>query len=610
METQQNSFQRLKQKVERFPAFPGVYIMKDERGRIIYVGKAKNLKNRVKSYFTENPDERLHVAFLKERIANIEFVVTRNEKEALILENDLIKNHQPRYNIRLKDDKAFLSLRIDLKKDFPRFEVIRKIKSDGAKYVGPFTSAVAARHTLRLLERTFAIRSCSDYVHEHRKRPCMYYHIGQCPGTCKDLITPAEYHQSVRQALLFLEGKNRQLLNVLHRRMRLLADKELFEEAACLRDRIVAVEKTIERQAIAFSPDLNCDAFVLFWHHFKIVANIVQIRRGRIADTQIFKLRGQGAPNKALLSSILLQYYSGARDIPPQLLIEQEPASMKVVEDILGERRGGRIRFLIPSRGAKKKILDLAVENTKASLILEMETSLAEPQILEDLREFLALSDLPRRIECYDISNIHGSHAVGSRVVFVNGKPYKRGYRHYKIRDSSSPDDTAMMREVLTRRFRKGEKYEPDPELIIMDGGPGQLGVALEVLRDAGNQQSQTVALSKGRGSETRMDRIYVAKGAGPLPVTGRTAPELLLKRIRDEAHRFAIAYHRKLRKSRSLRSKLDSIPGIGPAKRSRLLRHFGSVRAIAQAAVNDLMEVPGISRKLAETIVRYLSLD
>ncbi|MBW2599372.1 MAG: excinuclease ABC subunit UvrC [Deltaproteobacteria bacterium] len=545
---------RLEEKIKTAPARPGVYLMKDASERIIYVGKAKNLRARARSYFG-GTDLRRMIPFLVSRIRDVEFIVTETEKEALILENNLIKKHRPRYNINLRDDKNFYSIRIDTKEKFPRFQLVRRVQKDGARYFGPYSSSASMKETFRYLHRIFPLRTCRDLEFKTRKRPCMEFQINRCLAPCCGLVTDRDYRKIVAEAILFMEGRGGSLVRQLRSRMDRAAEGLDFEEAARIRDRIGAVEATLEKQRIVSASFKDQDIFGLYREGDRIQVYAIYVRKGAIIGHRGFPILKTGMESSGALSSLLKQYYSAGVTVPGEIIVPEPVEDARAMEQWLGEKKNGRVSLIVPRRGDKKALLAMALSNAENALRAAEELEANDEESLETLAKCLQLRKIPCRIEGFDISNIGGQYAVGSLVSFNRGVPEKSGYRRFRIKTEEGADDYGMMREVLERRYREGINM---PDLIVVDGGKGQLGVALSVLQGLGLEGVDVVGLAKksrtrpaGVGSTVfrDRDRVYLPGRKNPLYLDRHPRALLLLQRVRDEAHRFAITYHRKVRK-------------------------------------------------------------
>src|SRR5579875_2014840 len=602
-------------RLERIPNEPGVYLLKDRHGKVIYVGKAKSLRSRVRAYFRERGDSRPHVRFLISRVRDFEVLVTANEKEALILENNLIKQYKPRYNIRLKDDKSYLSAKIT-NHPWPRIMVTRKIVRDGGKYFGPFGSADGLRATIDVIRKVFSLRTCSDTVFKNRTRPCLEYQIKRCLGPCCLPVDRTEYQRHLDAAIMLLEGRDLELLKVMRERMKAHADNLEFEEAAKLRDRVRAIEKTVEKQTVLHHWGIDQDIFGLYREGGFIEAIVLMVRRGKLTSTQSWSFEDLEFSDQDVLADLLTQFYAGGRYLPDEVLVPVELEDAEVRAELLTERRGRKVSVFVPQRGEKNHLLQMANENARQSFAARRDSEKTRERMLEELRTRLRLRNTPKRIECYDISNLQGSMVVASQVVFDEGQPRKDLYRRYRIRTVEGQDDFASMSEVLNRRLARAVKEQEYPDLIVVDGGKGQLNIALAVLRDLGLvDQIDVIGLAKQHVlNEPRSqqvvkseERVFLPNRKDPVVLKQNSNALFLLVRIRDEAHRFAITYNRELRRRARLRTILADIEGIGPVRARALLRHFGSLKRIRAATVEELAQVRGINRDLAETVRRDL---
>jgi excinuclease ABC subunit C len=600
-----------------FPTSPGAYLMKDASDEVLYVGKAANLRARVSSYFRGAPDERPQTEFLVRRVASLDYVVTQTEKEAFLLENALIKQHRPRYNIRLRDDKTYLSLRLDPREQWPRLQMVRKRRADGALYFGPYTSSQAMRQTFRTILSIFPLCSCRDKTARQRTRPCIMYEMGLCCCPLYRNVDPAFYARLVQDVILFLRGNKTEVVERLKREMDEKAAQMNYEEAAHLRDRIAAINLTIERQRIAVGPAVNRDVIATVCDGGRHFVVVFLYRGGVVADRREFDLPDFGQTEGEILRGALSQLYSAAEAIPDEIFLSAEPEDRSMLESWLAETHGRSVRLHVPQRGEGRRLVDLALENARQRLHDRLESGRDIETALAEIRSRLRLPSLPERIECFDISNIAGSLAVGSMVQFVGGNPNRNAYRHYRIRTVEGSDDFAMMHEVLSRRYRRLiEAGQPLPDMILVDGGKGQLNVAVEVMKELGATNVSLRAIAKSRpidgtGEQKHHqsdERFFIPGQKNPVTFLPGSPPLLLLQHVRDEAHRFAIAYHKKLRRQRSLRSLLEELPGIGEARKRALLRAFGSLARIREASVADLARVPGITPTLAADLHRFLA--
>ncbi len=597
--------------IAHFPASPGVYLMKDAAGVILYVGKARNLRARVRSYFGAAADGRYQIPALMNRVAVIDFIVTDTEKEALILENTLIKEHRPRYNIELRDDKTYFSLRMDFEEEFPRITVIRKVKSDGARYFGPYASATAAREVLNQLSRIFPLRHYPWEICRRRKRPCLFYQIRQCAAPCQGVISREEYAALAQGTALFLDGRDRAVQDLLKERMAQAAAAQRYEEAGRFRDLIRAIGTTLEKQKMVL-PGGEADIFGYFRLGNSLEVALLYLRGGRIIGGRNFTTPWE-LDDAEGLGSLLLEYYHREVVIPAEILLPMQLEDASVFAELLSEKKGKKVTVHYPCRGVKRELMLLATKNAQSAAADRQKGERAAAESLEELRERLQLPTFPRIIECYDISLFQGAQAVGSRVLFREGKSDPKSYRHYRIRDVSGTDDFAMMREVLTRRFSRDTEERPD--LIVVDGGIGQLNILTAVLGELGIKGVAAAGLAKSRVEPgatsveiTKSDeRVFLPGRKNPVALRQNSAPLLLLTRIRDEAHRFAVTYHRNLRGKKSLHSPLDDIPGIGNKRKQELLLRFGSLKKVREATLEELREVKGITPELAGVIKEKL---
>jgi excinuclease ABC subunit C len=596
----------IKAKLENLPTKPGVYLMKDQAGRIIYVGKAKSLRNRVKAYFQNTPAYHPKVTALISKISDFDVLATGSEMEALILESNLIKEHKPRYNVNLKDDKRYPYLKVT-SEVFPRVLVVRRVKKDKGKYFGPYTNVKAMRQTLRILRRIFPVRSCNVALPSARKiKLCLDFYIKRCLGPCEGKIKEKEYREIIDNVCLFLSGRNEALLSHLKQRMQHYARTENFEMAAQIRDQVKALESVMEKQKVADTEKVDRDIIAFARYKKDVCVVALQIREGILIGRQNFHLTAlEETEDKEILSTFFRQYYMHSVVIPPEIILPIEMDDQEMIQDWLASKRKGKVKFLIPQRGEKVRLLEMANYNAQLSLdellLQKSEAKRKVPQAIKSLEKDLYLSIPPRKIAAFDISNLGSSDAVGSLVFFEDGQPRKSRYRRFKIKTVEGQDDFAMMGEVVRRYFtRLTEEKKEFPDLVLVDGGKGQLSTTLETLNTLGIKNQNVIALAK------RLDEIFLPGKSDSLMIPKGSASLKLLQRIRNEAHRFAVEYHRKLRKKRTIKSELDQIPGIGPARRKILLKHFGSVEKIKQASLDELLQAEGISKKTAENIYDY----
>jgi excinuclease ABC subunit C len=595
------------------PSSPGVYLMKGGDETVLYVGKAKDLRRRVRSYLTPGRDSRWHIRFLMERVAALEFIVTDTEKEALILENTLIKRYRPRYNFNLRDDKTYFSLRLDMAEEFPRLTVVRKVERDGARYFGPYSSAAAAREVLKELARIFPLRHYPLDVCRRRGRPCLFFQIRQCSAPCHGLISRDEYAALAYGAALFLAGKNSDLLRLYRDKMAEAASLHRYEDAARFRDLISSIQVTVEQQKMVTSGG-DRDVLGYYRDGNLLELALLFVRGGKLIGSRTYTHAWEMDDAEGI-ASFLGEYYNRDVFIPEELLLPLPLDETAALAELLSEKRGARVAVMVPRRGIKAELVKLAGKNAAAAVQERHRSREGTEAVLAELRERLHLRRLPRRIECYDISNIQGELAVGSRVVFANGLPAKGEYRRYRIATVSGANDFAMMHEVLSRRFRPGEGTDTLPDLIVVDGGTGQLNVLTAVLRELGLDDIDTAGLAKGRTEQDMAsaslvrsaERIFLPGRKNPVVLRQNAPPLLLLARIRDEAHRFAITYHRQLRGKGATASSLDQVPGVGEKRRKEILRHFGSLQRVHAASREELEQVQGMGKKRASAVWEHL---
>lgn len=591
--------QGLEDSIRNAPRAPGVYLMKDDDGRVLYVGKAKNLRARVRAYFG-GTDGRFMIPFLVSRVREVAFIVTATEKEALILENTLIKEHRPRYNVDFRDDKAYFHIRIDPAKPFPRFELVRRPRKDGASYFGPYPSSAAARETLRFLQALFPLRTCRDQEMKTRRRPCLEHQIRRCLAPCAGRIEAAAYRELVHDSMSFLEGRENALVADLQARMARAAEALQFEDAAVLRDRMAAIAETLEKQRMVSLSGGNQDIFGVHREGDLTQVCALFVRQGNILGQKDFPLLKIGGQTQALLSSLIKQYYDCAADLPETVLVPETMEDQAVIAEWLTEKKGKKVGIGGARRGQGKDLLKMARLNAESVFKTACLAAEGTSEALRLLMGKLALKRMPERIECFDISNIGGSWAVGSLVTFLAGRAWKPGYRRFRIRTVTGADDYGMLYEVLHRRYREKERL---PDLIVVDGGKGQLGVALSVLKDLGIEGVAAIGLAKERDNAQAFDRVYLPRRKDPVPLYRWPVAQLLLQRIRDEAHRFAVSYYRKVKEKGDLQSVLEKIPGVGQARKKALLTFFGDLRRIEKASTDELQKVPGLGKAQAQKI-------
>ena len=589
--------------------------MKGEEGEVLYVGKAKNLRNRLRSYLSADRDTRPQIRFLLDRTVAVETIVTDTEKEALILENTLIKEHRPRYNIHLRDDKTFVSLRLDLNETFPAIQIVRKVKADGARYFGPFASASAVRQTLKEIYRLFPLRHYPLETCRRRGRPCLFHQIGQCSAPCHDKISEEDYRQLVNGVVALLSGRQAEAIAGLQARMTAAAAEMHYEEAARLRDQIRSIEQTVEKQKAVRQQTADQDVVGFYREGGEVEVVVLFFRSGRLMDRRSYNLDWR-AEEAELLEEFLGRFYDRDVPVPAEVLLPVSVDGAAALADWLSERRGKKVQVLTPQRGERRSLVEMANRNAKESWQERGSRQEARQTVLTAIQEKLHLLRRPVRMECFDISTIQGEAMVGSMAVVLNGEPAPREYRHYKVKSVVGTDDFAALREVLRRRLERGLREDLLPDFILIDGGKGQLGV-LKVLLDemslayriaiAGIAKSRVRANARGKSVERSEERFFLPGRKNPVILRQGSAELFMLERLRDEAHRFAITHHRKLRGRRSLASELASVPGIGPARQKTLLKHFGSLKRIRSASLEDLQEAPGMPDAVARALYKTL---
>ena len=631
--------------LRRLPTKPGVYLMKSAGGRVLYVGKADSLRGRVRSYFGARGPEDARIGRMVTEVADVEYIVTDTVSEAYLLESNLIKQHRPRFNIRLRDDKSYPFVKITLGEDFPRIVRTRKLARDGSRYFGPYASASSVDETLKLLRKIFPFRTCNLDIPEGKRvleRPCLLYYINRCQGPCIQAVEKPEYRETIGQIVDFLDGRQEPIAADLRKEREGHSDALRFEQAAAARDKLRAVERTMEQQKMAAFSRAEHDVIGLARAEDEACVQVMQVRNGKLIGREHFIVEGaRDATDGDVLGSFLQQYYASTDALPRALLTPTMPSEADELAAYLADRRGVRVTITVPERGEKRRLVALATQNAVEALERERAEWMADAarrdEALTDLASALGLPRVPERIECYDMSNIQGTSAVGSMVVFIDGKPEPKEYRRFRIRSGDTPDDFRMMAEVLRRRFSRvaklrretgglslaavgadeapeGEADEADerpretgwavPDLVIVDGGKGQLSAAVGVMDELGITDVPLAGLAK------RFEELHLPRQAAPVVLGRRSQALYLVQRIRDEAHRFAITYHRDVRGKRALRSELDEIPGIGPGRKRALLKRFGSVRRIREASVDEVAGTPGISRDLAERLKSHLARE
>jgi excinuclease ABC subunit C len=639
------------ERLRRIPEAPGVYLWKDAQGKLLYVGKSKRLRDRMRSYFGAPRGLNDKTRRLVSRIADFDIIVTQSELEALLLEMNLIKQHRPQYNILLKDDKSYPYIKVTVQDEWPRVAYVRRVEKDGARYFGPYASPGSVYKALDTLNKLFAFRptfNCSEsWFNEHRRkgRPCTYYQMRRCLGPCvPGLVSKEEYRAAIDQVCTFLEGRSETILRSIRRQMEAAADELNFERAAYLRDRIVAIEKITERQQVLRTVDTDQDVIAFAREEGSAVVQVLFVRGGKLINAETFPLQGtEGESDQALLSSFITQFYDSAPNIPPNLLLADHIDEPMIIASWLRQKAGQQVEIAVPRRGEKKQLVELASTNARTKLEELRQQWLNSEQRavagLAELRDLLDLADMPQRIECYDISNTQGQNSVASMVVFERGEPKPAAYRRFKIRSVAGANDVASIAEVITRRFKRAaealsteeqddstperldeadarerqedlppdkraasiEKWAELPDLVLIDGGRGQVNAAVAALAQLGFEQIPVIGVAKGP-DRNRFD--LVRPGIDELIVLDRTSRAInLVQRVDEEAHRFAITYHRKLRSKATLASPLEEISGIGPKRKKALLKAFGSLAALRAASVDEIAAVPGMTRKAAEEL-------
>ncbi|MEK7692805.1 MAG: excinuclease ABC subunit UvrC [Chloroflexota bacterium] len=625
---------RFAEQLARVPTGPGVYIMRGADTTVIYVGKAANLRNRVRSYFGSPSSMEGKTRALSESIADFEYVITHTEQEALHLEAELVKRHQPFFNIRLKDDKHYPYLKVDLADPWPRVYITRRVEKDGARYFGPYANAGSVRRTLDIVNKLFPWRSCTKTITGTDPRPCLDYYINRCIAPCTSYCTKEEYDEVIRQVILFLEGRTEEVVRHLRRQMQAESKAMQFERAARVRDQVQAVERVTERQAVASTKPADEDIFGLARGDDEAVVQVLFVRGIKMVGVDSFTLDGtKDETDGDVMASFIKQFYESATYVPKRIVVPLQLPEHALIESWLTARRGANVELLAPQRGEKRRLVEMAATNARESLDMARVKWLADAGktrgALESLQEALDLPGPPKRIECYDISNIQGTSSVGSMVVAIDGHPRPQEYRRFRIKTVEGANDFASMAEVLRRRFRRAreqvlrdagadapdvaapadrdagrdgrrngdESFAALPDLVIIDGGKGQLSAVLDVMREMGVKHIPTVGLAK------QHEEIYVQDVSEPVVLPRNSQALYLVQRIRDEAHRFAITYHRGVRKKTGFQSALDTVPGVGPKRKKALLKKFGSVRGIREATVEEIASTVGFTAALAEKV-------
>lgn len=622
-----NEILSLEHKLKNLPENPGIYIMKDEGNEIIYVGKAKNLKNRVSQYFKPSKGHGPKVVAMVERIRNLEYIITDTELEALILECNLIKKHKPKYNILLKDDKHYPYIKVTVKEDYPRIMITREIKKDGSRYFGPYTDKMAVNRTIELINKLFPIRSCNKNMAKiaGKERPCLNFHINRCMAPCQGNVDKQEYKEVVNGIILVLDGKQDEMIDELGQKMQQAAEGLDFEKAAEIRDSIASLRKIGEKQKIISSDFVDQDVIAMARQDGEVCMQVFFVRGGKLIGREHFLLNGGDLDDGGeVISSFIKQFYNGDTYVPKEIIMQYEIEDVEIIGSWLSEKRGSKVKLTVPQKGEKHKLIEMVSKNAEDTIKLLIEKYNQDEQktlgAIKELSNYIGLSKAPKRIEAFDISHLQGVENVGSMIVFENGKPMNRDYRRFKIKYVEGANDYESMREVLERRFRHGikereqlEKEGKDieigkfavfPDLILIDGGLGQVNAVLPVLQELG---IEIPVCGMVKDDKHRTRGLIYNKQEIAIPIS--THAFRLITNVQDEAHRFAIAYHRSLRSKTIVKSQLDEVPGIGPARRQALLKKFGSLKNIKSATIEELSEVQGMNKKTAEMIYNYFNL-
>jgi excinuclease ABC subunit C len=609
-----NPKDRLKEILDQIPKLPGIYIMKDGKGGMLYIGKAKSLFHRVRSYFSDAADLAPRTRVFVRKVKDIKFLTTKTEQEALILESNFIKKHQPRYNVLLKDDKHYPYIRMTTQETFPRLEVVRRIKKDGATYFGPYTMVKEVRDTIRLIYKIFPLRQSNDNLDgTAKRRPCLNYQMKRCLAPCAGLVTPEDYAKVVNDVVLFLKGKNTELVKSLKEKMDEASEHQRYEEAVVYRDNIAAIKTVVDKQKIISTSQVNQDVIACTSDRGWSMVQLLAVRNGKMIAEKIYKLKNLNQEDDSeTLVSFLKQYYADELVLPSEILLSHAIEDAALIEGWLTERKKEKVAIEVPQKGKKRDLVKMAEENARFAMRTELDKEEVATRSLEELQETLSLKNYPRVIEGFDISNISGTYSVGSMVVFENAKAEKGKYRRFKIKTVEGIDDYAMITEVMTRRYaRLLDEGKPLPDLVLIDGGKGHLNTGYKVLESLeleGRMDLACIAKGKFR-SNVETDEVFLTMKKDPVGFAQNSPSRFLLQRVRDEAHRFAIDYHRKLRGKGSLSSPLEGIPGIGKKRRLMLLKEFGSIENIKNATLEDLQKLPGITKPIAEKITKAVAV-
>lgn len=598
-------------RLESYPLKPGVYLMKDSAGHVIYVGKAINLRQRIKQYFAAGGDGREMIPTLVSRIESIDTIVVTSEKEALLLENTLIKQHQPHFNALLKDDKSYIGLVISHRQNWPMLQLARykgKPEPDSL-YFGPYTSAAAARSTFDLLHRLFPLRQCSDQELLRRVRPCLLYDMKRCCAPCVEKCTKEEYNKYVQKTIKFLKGQNKEILNELYSEMEKASESLEFERAAAILRNIRQIEKTLEGQKVDKLHGIDTDVLAIFRQADEVIVCQLIYRKGKLIGSKNFNFTHTAQEDEELMESFLLQHYETANALPEEILLPISISDANLISEILSVSNKKKVTILTPQRGEKKALVAMAYSNAEEAFKQQKDLDTLRERTLLEMQEKLNLANYPRRIECYDNSNLSGSEPVSSLVAFTDGKKDSSRYRLYKIKTTGGSDDYGAMREVLERRCKRGRDENDLPDLIIVDGGKGHLNAALAILRELNIVTVDVIGIAKEEGRHDKgstREQIFLPEIKDPILLKSTSPILFLLQQIRDEAHRVAITFQRKRRSKKIIGSSIETIPGIGPAKRKKLLAHFGSLKKIKEASIEQLQEVKGLSKANIQAILDF----
>ncbi len=605
-----SDIESLSEMVRHVSSQPGVYLMRDSKNIILYVGKARNLKKRLSSYFQANRPHDPKTTLLLTKVAHFDTIITHTEKEAFILESNLIKRHRPRYNVILKDDKRYPSLRINPSDVYPNLTIVRKIAGDGALYFGPYASAGAVRQTMKFINKTFKLCKCRSETHRKRTRPCINYQMNLCMGPCFMEVAPEAYREVVKEVIAFLQGRTPALIRKIKRQMVAASEKQQFEDAAVLRDKLFALQKTLERQVTVASDLKDRDVIGLYMEGHLSAITLLRVRGGFLLGSRQFVFEHSFGTDEDQISGFIRQYYTSAHHLPGQILISHPVADKSNIEDFLQEQKSKKVEVLFPRRGDKEKLVQMAIQNAKQALVEHQRRTDASVDLLQRLQKRLHLKTLPRHIECFDNSSLGGTEPVSAMVVFENGLPNPSAYRRYILKRRGKPDDYAHMAEVLRRRYASDKDPDAFPDLLIVDGGKGQLNVAVSILAELKLIGVFNVAgiAKKDLSIGEQHDKIYLPGRANPVQLGKDSDLLLFIQHIRDEAHRWAVMFQRKRRKKKSLHSKLDDIEGVGPKRKAILMKHFGGLQKLGAASLDEIKSLPGISEQLARAIKASLT--